>query len=129
MDIIVTTPKSEMANAAKEAEMAKKHPDSLYFRRFNTHPCNIKPGERVWYVENGFIRGYAVVDQIENIVGNARVCAATGRFWHPGVYVLMRADSWKWVKPLPMKGFQGYRQAKGLDHTKTIGGWKDPKPQ
>ena len=44
MDIILTTPKYEMANAAREAENCIKDGKGYYFRRFNQEPCNLSPG-------------------------------------------------------------------------------------
>lgn len=129
MDIVVTTPKSEMANADKEAENCIKDGGGYYFRVFNTIPCKIKPGEKVWYVEDGYVRGYAIVDRIEPAL-KVRTCSTTGKPYRAfGYTVFMRADSWIWTSLHKMKGFQGYRRAIGLENLKPVGGWKDPKPQ
>lgn len=61
MDIIVTTPKTEMVNAAREAENCIKEGGGYYFRRFNQQPCGLMPGEKVFYVEDGHITGYAII--------------------------------------------------------------------
>lgn len=39
----------------------------------------------------------------------------------------MNASEWKWIKPIPMKGFQGWRYFDATC-TEIIGNWLDPKP-
>lgn len=140
MDIIVTTPKSQMANAAQEAADAIRAGGGEYFRRFHT-PIRIDRGDRVYYVEDGFVRGFAVV-HYTRWVKERKVCETTGRLWQPGFFVFMRADSWQWIEPISMRGFQGWRVAhdptRGREllrvvdqyyQVKIVGGWKDPKPE
>lgn len=152
MDIIVTTPKSEMANSAREAADCLAAGGGEYFRRFgmNATDPNCFPGNRVYYVEDGYVRGFAVVDRIRNYSILVR-CATTGRDWPAGFYVIMRADSWHWIAPIPMRGFQGFRYARGWrngdDHqylsvpdlqfpmplmrrpVQIVGHWRDPRPE
>lgn len=129
MDIIVATPKSEMANAAREAENCIRDGGGYYFRRFNGHPCNLTVGEKIFYVENGFITGYATVQSC-GWLNNGQVCQTTGKTYPAGWYAFMPAASWIWIKPIIMKGFQGYRRALiGLALQTPVGGWKDPKPK
>lgn len=33
------------------------------------------------------------------------VCDVTGRDWGHGTFLVMRAESWRWVEPIPMRGF------------------------
>jgi hypothetical protein len=140
-DIIVTTPKSEMKNSAREASDAIAAGGGEYFRRFpiKHYPKLLTVGDRVYYVEDGYIRGFAVVSDIRNILSTIR-CDTTGKPWRPGVYVFMQADSWQWVHPIIMRGFQGFRYAgrpsestmslsdKIVVPVKIVGGWKDEKP-
>ena len=52
-DIIVTTPKSEIANAAREAEDVKRAGGGMYFRRFPPSMSpDVRPGDRVYYVDD-----------------------------------------------------------------------------
>ena len=151
MDIIVTTPKSEMAAAAAEAEDVKRAGGGEYFRRFreNAFTKPVRPDERVYYVEDGYIRGFCVVSRVI-LEQKARQCETTDRRWPPGLYVFMDATTWQWIRPIPMRGFQGYRYAKykwarSEDFTdvrrgeglvidgrvwniEIVGGWQDPKP-
>lgn len=131
MDIIVTTPRSQMKNAAQEAADCIANGGGYYFRRFAQKPSLLKVGDRVWYSEDGWLRGFAKVDRIE-YKQETQQCDTTGYLWERGWYVFMRADSWQWVEPQPYKGFQGYRY---FDHNSFCydmtlrGGWTDPKPR
>ena len=128
-DIIVTTPKSEMAASAQEAKDCILAGGGEYFRRFARRP-NLRLGDRIYYVEDGYIRGFALVQRVE--AHEAMNCATTGRDWAPGWYAFMPADTWKWIAPIPMKGFQGYRRASfqfDREEVRILGGWLDPKPK
>jgi hypothetical protein len=143
MDIIVTTPKREIENSAKEAADCIAAGGGCYFRRFNWRPYDLVAGSRIYYVEDGFIRGFAVVENVMVCDGTVR-CDTTGRNWPEGVYAFMPADSWKWIAPIRMKGFQGIRHVGNgrrgdgaakifvgghLVDVVIVGGWKDPKPE
>lgn len=122
--IIVTTPRTMMAVAAKEAQQCIDAGGGSYFRTFRHIPKELVIGVRIFYVEDGYIRGYGVVSEIIN--GNMR-CGTTGRDWGEGYHVVMSADSWTWIKPIKMKGFQGWRYFNDWD-IEIIGSWMDPKP-
>lgn len=126
-DIIVTTPKSEMQRAAEEAASIKKDNGGFYFRRFRSRPCMIEPGNKIWYVEDGYLRGYCVVKEIKHLI--KMQCDTTGKWWPQGFYAFMDATTWQWIKPIPYKGFQGYRRADSILNYETIGDWKTLKPQ
>lgn len=140
MDIIVTTPKSQMANAAREAADVLAAGGGEYFRRFSGghRGPRIAAGERVWYVEDGYIRGFCVVSRVLRR-GTDEVCGTTGRVWPHGVYVYMDATTWQWIRPIPMRGFQGYRYvhprsvgdllATQIHQAEIVGGWRDPRPE
>lgn len=134
--IIVATPKRAMADAAQEAEDAKKYGgDTKYFRRFSPdyYPASLRVGDKVFYVEDGYIRGYGIVSDIVNLPDGQK-CDTTGKGYEPGVYVFMRADSWKWINPSRLVGFQGFRYVPYLSGDNPlwmdpVGGWLDPKPE
>lgn len=146
MDIIVTTPKSQMRAAAREAADCLAAGGGEYFRRFpmTCYPVSSRPGDRVYYVEDGFVRGFAVLDR-RLLKSDLVRCDTTGRDWAPGVYLFMRADSWRWVCPIPMRGFQGFRYiqatrlrdsgqveealfADGWRKVEILGDWRQPRP-
>ena len=126
--IIVTTPKSEMKNAELEAKECIDNGSGYYFRKMSRQPKDIVIGEsRIYYVEDGYIRGYATIigfSQEENLE-----CETTGKTWanKDGGFLWMPACTWKWIAPIPMKGFQGWRYFDDSD-IEIVGGWLDPKP-
>ena len=125
-DIVVTTPKSEMKNAAEEAQQAiEAGGDTCYFRALASAPKGLVLGvSRIFYVEDGYVRGFGILDVAHN--DNYNFCETTGRHWFGRCTLVMRASTWQWVKSIPMKGFQGWRY---FDQPfRVIGGWRDPKP-
>jgi hypothetical protein len=125
-DIIVTTPKSEMSTAAEEAKQLIEEGGGQYFRTFKSHAPKIDVGERVYYVEDGYIRGFAIVSSVQN---GQEQCSTTMRDWGYGTQVFMDASSWKWIRPIAMQGFQGWRYSRlSADDVVIVGGWLDPKP-
>jgi hypothetical protein len=136
-DIIVTTPKSRMAEAAREAEEVKAAAGGWYYRDYRAPRIpKVDVGDRVYYIEDGYIRGFAVVARVERIRDRdtGKVLAAR---------VMMDARSWSWIKPIPVApwevvrsymyagNFKLYSRGVGLarDRVNEIGGWLDPKPR
>lgn len=133
-DIIITTPQTEIERSAQEAADAIANGGGWYFRRLATFPKMLKKGDRVWYVEDGYIRGFCIVAKIYN--GHQPFyCTTTKRNWPAGVYIIMSADSWKWIRPVPHMSFRGFRYVPPLDAKYLInmggilGDWKTPKPE
>ena len=123
-NIIVTTPKSESEKAKLEADFAKKNENSYYFRSFKKLPKDIDVGSKVFYVDNGEITGFCVISEINK---EKKKCDVTGREFE-GFIVKMPANSWKWIRPIRHKGFQGFRYF-DFEEYKIIGDWKDEKPK
>ena len=130
MDIIVTTPQSASASAAAEAAHCKREGGGRYFRRLaaRTRPKNFDATDRIFYVERGFIRGFAVASSVSSR-DEPITCSTTGHVWQDGFYIFMDASSWKWIKPIPMTGFQGWRYYIAPEHLQIVGGWLDPMPE
>ena len=126
MDLIVTTPKSEMANAAQEAAEVIRDGGGAYFRALGERMPNARPGDRIFYVEDGYVRGFCVIAMFGTHGENR--CSTTGRVWKSTVIVNMDASSWKWIRPIPMRGFQGWRYFTPPPDMEIIGDWLDPKP-
>ena len=126
MDIVVTTPKYEMKTAADEAAYALER-GGFYFRSFKSMP-KVQAGDRVYYVDDGWIRGFAIAALVEENV--TQICEVTGRVWN-GCTVHMRVDSWTWIYPISCTGFQGFRYASGCvpAGVRIVGNWKDPRPR
>jgi len=49
MDIVVTTPKSEIGNSKKEGEVVEEE-GGCWFRTFRFRP-KVEPGDRIFFVE------------------------------------------------------------------------------
>lgn len=104
MDIVVTVPKREMANISKEDAFVQKNKGAVQFWSMARRPTKLEVGDRVYFVENGFVRYY------HEVIGFAKdqKCQVTGRVWK-GCSVMLRCPETKLTKPIPMKGFQGFR--------------------
>lgn len=132
LDIIVTTPMSARVSARVEAEEVREcianGGEAWYFRNMGRNtPKHVHPGCRVFYVEDGYIRGFAKIAFITS--APEMVCSTTGRRFGDGIYVAMDARSWKWIEPIAMRGFQGWRYSKlREEEILIVGGWLDPMP-
>jgi hypothetical protein len=127
-DIVVTTPKSEMKNAEKEAKYCIESGDGYYFRTFKKRPKGLEIGSKIFYIEDGYVRGFG---EVGGVARGEMECEATDRVYGSFndqriCHAIMPACTWKWIKPIPMKGFQGFRYFD--EEYEVIGGWLDPKP-
>ena len=133
-DIVVTTPKNQVAKAVYEAKSCIDSGGGKYYRHFPSRPKHIAIGSKVFYVEDGFVRGFAMV--VEIFCGKAFADPNTGMIVsieesplkQDGYTVVTDAASWKWIKPIPMQGFQNYRYFDS-SQVSVIGTWRDPKPK
>ncbi|MGD8718385.1 MAG: hypothetical protein PVH29_06130 [Candidatus Zixiibacteriota bacterium] len=120
-DVIVTTPKNRMAEAALEAEEIKAVGGGYYYREFKYRvaPAAIGEGDRVYYVEDGYIRGFCLVSRVAK------------NYMLRFMTVFMDPTSWKWIKPLPWKAPRSFQYAPAYLHDKVeiVGGWLDPRPE
>lgn len=112
-----------MKNAAQEAKDCLDGKCDSYFRNFSTLPSGLVEGSKVFYVEDGYIRGFGVVSQVGK---GTRVCETTLKHYMNGYKAVIPANTWKWIKPIQMKGFQGFRYFKG--EYEVVGDWRAPKP-
>ncbi len=126
-NIIVTTPKSEMENSRLEAEKCIENGGGYYFRTIAKQPKDIEPFKSfIYYVEDGYVRGRAI---IMGVTGGTEDCSVTNREWgnNKSKNIWMQANTWEWINPIPMKGFQGWRYFDDKN-VEVVGGWKDKKP-
>ena len=125
MDIVVTTPKSEIENAAREAQFCIENGSGFYFRNLGRRqPRGLEIGSKIFYVEDGWVRGFAVVSLITE---EPQICEVTGKVYGNSTKAVMDAKGWNWIKPIPMKGFQGFRYFK--EPYEVVGDWLSPKPE
>ena len=108
MNILVTTPKTEIDNSRKEGQQVEQE-GGYWFRTFKFKP-KVEPGDKIFFTENGQIRGYGIIFEIYQSAGQ-ETCDVTGRVWGSeyGSWVVCYND-WHWLPTLiPFKGFQGIR--------------------
>jgi hypothetical protein len=115
MDIIVTTPKKEIATSKKEGDYVKKH-GGQWFRTFKYKP-KVEAGDKIYFVEAGAIKGYGIVREVSS--ASATKCDVTGREWK-GKYIV-KYDTWHWLKaPVEFKGFRGIRYIERIPWLKEL---------
>ena len=103
MDILVTTPKSAHQLAYEEAMFVERYPNTYWFRTIRGKP-DVQIGDKVYYVDQGMIRGYGIVFEITY---EELQCIMTKKIYK-GTHLKQR--KWVWLKkPIPFKGFQGFR--------------------
>ena len=104
MDILVTVPKKEAVNTVAEDAFVASNPDSVQFWSIGRKPKKLNVGDRVYFVENGFITCYHV------FLGFIQdpVCQVTGRVWR-GLNLLLKCPAINLPIKLPCKGFRGFR--------------------
>ena len=105
-----------------------------YFRIVCPTPM-LEFGDRVYYTEDGYIRGFATICEIRRKTGKREkiACQTTGKYWQVpkgGCVIIMDARSWCWIKPIKMTGFQGWRYMRLVREVEihVVGGWLDPRP-
>ena len=109
MDMLVTTPQSEIDTSRKEGEIVEQE-GGYWFRTFRFRP-KVEVGEKIFFVETGLIKGYGIVFEVSQTKGEE--CELTGRIWN-GNWVV-KYNNWQWLKTLvPFKGFQGIRYIERL---------------
>jgi len=112
MDIIVTTPKKDLENAQAETDSGEPY----WFRRLPHKPVHLNIGDRVFYLSDGCIIGFARLLNIEE-KPNGMQCSTTGKIWPPGWYLIIDAYSWTDIQPIPCRGFQGFKYFKASDES------------
>lgn len=62
------------------------------------------PGQKCFLVHDGFVKGYMIISGLSE---KEFSCTTTGKHWK-GKFV-ERTGKFHTIKPIPMKGFQGFR--------------------
>ena len=111
MDIVVTIPKSRLAQVEKEeaqvAELLAKGVAVNFFWSLGRKPKKLEVGDRCYFVWDGAMRAWHEVVGF----GADKQCETTGIF-HPGFCVILAPEIHTIDVPIPMKGFQGFRYFK-----------------
>jgi len=106
MDIVITVPKTELKNVAKEEAWAKKQDPgvAVCFWKIRGQPKKLEPGDRVYFIHNGVIVNYNIFKHIDWDI----TCDVTGRLWE-GMCLVMDVPSIPLKRPVRMKGSQGFK--------------------
>ena len=136
-DILVTTPKGRAKEAAQEAADCIQRHDrgestGYYFRNFGSRSAPpLNPGDRLYYVLDGWVRGFLVVESVEE--SDEGVKDYEGNRHRPGFYAWSKPVSWCWIALIAFGGFQGWRYASrcglGRESVSIVGDWRDPMPE
>lgn len=117
MDLLVTTPKSEIDNSKKEGEAVEEE-GGYWFRTFRFRP-KTELGDKIYFVEDGLIKGYGIVIKVIPSTESLK-CDVTGREWGQKKGWAVLYGNWHWLKiPVPFKGFQGIRYIDRIPGLKT----------
>jgi hypothetical protein len=111
MDIVVTIPKGEAFNQKKEdAFVARFQNRAVQFWKVSTRPKNLDVGDRVYFVEAGYITCW------HTFIGLTYdpVCEVTNRVW-PGLNLLLQCPPTVLKTPVHMPGFQGFQYIERLE--------------
>jgi len=112
MDILVTTPQSEIDNSRKEGETVEAE-GGYWFRTFKFKP-KVEPNDKMYFVEAGLIKGYGIIFEVSQLDESAD-CDVTGRGCGAAGGYIVKYNNWHWLKsPVPFKGFQGIRYIERL---------------
>lgn len=98
MDVAVTVPKSQWREWLAEGDLPGEEPKYVSHFWVASMP-NIAPGERVYIISHGRLRGYAPLFDREHVCSlrSDRKC------------LMRRGDAVAVTIPRPIRGFQGWR--------------------
>ena len=109
MDIVVTIPMSRLGDIIDEekkvAEAQARGEDIHFFWEVSRKPKKLEVGDRVYFVWHKAVRSWHEVTGFDE----NKVCTTTGRRYK-GCCIMLDVEENE-IKPIPMKGFQGYRYA------------------
>lgn len=112
-NICITLPKStKWSDYEKELDKVKDGKEEMNFR-LPTLPRDVHPGDRCYVCHDGFVKGWMEITNIGKRDGFD--CSTTGKQWNDGIYVSRSGEFHYLDKPIPMKGFQGYRKMDNLN--------------
>ena len=133
-DILVTMPRGVVLGVLRMPE------DYYWFFRTGGKPRQHQAGGRVFFVYEGFVRGFGITHEIKRLGqqvslesigadGDRATATIKARAFKPGWYLKIYPDSWQWITPIPMQGFQGFRYSTlHEDQVEVVGGFRDEQP-
>ena len=82
--------------------------------RLPSYPKRVTAGDRCYVVHDGMIRGWMTITGIEERTKPFQ-CQTTGTVWDAGVYIRRSGPFHYLSRPVPMKGFMGYKYITEID--------------
>jgi hypothetical protein len=109
MDIVLTWPKrTSYENYVGELKKALNDGKVILFS-VSAFPVKAAPGDRCYMVHDGQVRGWSEIVAFHD--GDGPDSVRQGEEWAKGKYIVRSAHWHKLLKPIEMKGFQGFRYA------------------
>ena len=103
-DIIIYTTPEELLHKQDKLEGDKdKGSCGIYYWEFSRLPKELTNNGRIYFATKGFIRGYFMVEEILEYGESLAEIPYNSITWS--------ANSWKDIKPIPTKSFQGFKYA------------------
>ncbi len=99
--IIYTTPEKLLHKQDKLEGDKDKGSCGVYYWEFSNLPKRLKEEDRIYFATKGFIRGYFLVEEILEYGESLAKIPYNSITWF--------ANSWKDIKPIPTKSFQGFK--------------------
>lgn len=108
MDIIITIPKYvDWCEYAKELKMVEDRSQTMLFKVPHL-PKKTSVGDVCYLCYRGYIIGWMYITYLGFVEGFE--CTVTGKPWPAGNYI-GRSGYFHAIRPIPYKGFQGFRYA------------------
>lgn len=116
-DIIIYTTKEKLLHKQDKLENDKDKGDSgIYYWEFSRFPKKVKNNDSIYFATEGFIRGYfEILD-----MNTGEVCGSQDPMGIPDCSISWWANSWKDIKPIPTKSFQGFKYADKVPELRLI---------
>jgi hypothetical protein len=106
MNVLITWPKTKPLEDYLEAlAAAKAFGEVINYRVAKPPTRHVK---RCYVVYDGAIRGWSPIREVK-YYGENTVRIVDGDGYWPAGYYIVRDPEWNEIRPIPMKGFQGWR--------------------
>lgn len=105
--IIYTTPEKLLHKQDKLENDSDKGDSGIYYWEFSRFPRELENNSRVYFATKGFIRGYfEILD-----MNTGEIMGSHDPMGIPDCAISWLANTWKDIKPIPTKCFQGFKYA------------------
>jgi len=115
VDIIIYTTKEKLLHKQDKLEGDIDKGDyGIYYWEFSRFPKSITKEDKIYFAIEGFIVGYfEILD-----MNTGEICGSQDPLGIPDNSISWFANSWKEIKPIPTKSFQGFKYANKVSELK-----------